>query len=142
MLIITICLCCACARVNPPVADPHNADDYNHRGSVYAFNDQHDLAIADFSKAIELNPQNIKFYCSRGLSYDLKGQYDLAIADYNKAIELNPKDQFAYTGKAISYEKSGRKSEAIQTYIFILQYVPHVGDELIKQKIKDLGGTI
>ena len=47
-------------------------------------------AIADYNKAIELNPNFADAYNNRGLAkYDLK-DYKGAIADYNKAIELNP----------------------------------------------------
>ena len=52
-----------------------------------------DLAIADYTKAIELNPKDQQAYWRRGLSYGHKGQCGPAIADYSKAIELNPKDQ-------------------------------------------------
>ena len=54
------------------------------------------LAMADFSKAIELNPRDALAYRNRGVSYGRKGQHDLAIADFGKAIELNPKDEQAY----------------------------------------------
>jgi import receptor subunit TOM70 len=36
--------------------DPMNTDIYHHRGQVHLLTDQVDRAIADFSKAVELNP--------------------------------------------------------------------------------------
>ena len=49
-------------------------------------------AIADFDKAIELNPKDARAYYNRGVVKDELKQYKEAIADYDKAIELNPKD--------------------------------------------------
>ena len=48
-----------------------------------------DLAIADYSKAIELNPNNADAYIGRGQVYSFTGYNDQAIADYDMAIMLN-----------------------------------------------------
>lgn len=45
-------------------------------------------AIADYSKAIELNPKNAKAYYSRGLAKLLMGQKDSGCIDLSKAGEL------------------------------------------------------
>ena len=53
-------------------------------------------AIADFSKAIELDPENKYAYYSRGTAkYELE-DYRGYIADYSKAIEITPKNASAY----------------------------------------------
>ena len=46
-------------------------------------------AIADYTRAIEINPQNVDAYYNRGLAEDDSGDYEGAIADYTKAIEIN-----------------------------------------------------
>ncbi len=48
------------------------------------------LAVADFSKAIELDPRNGDYYQSRGSAYWGLQNNDLALRDFNKAIELTP----------------------------------------------------
>ena len=59
-------------------------------------------AIADFTKAIELDPNNATAYFNRGLSkYYLKDYYG-AIADYTKAIELNPNNASDYYNRGFS----------------------------------------
>jgi tetratricopeptide (TPR) repeat protein len=47
-------------------------------------------AIADFDRAIQLNPKYVDAFNNRGFAYNTKGEYDRAIADYNQAIQLNP----------------------------------------------------
>jgi tetratricopeptide (TPR) repeat protein len=48
------------------------------------------LALADYDKAIELNPKLADTFFNRGLvNYDL-GHYKLAAADFGQVIELNP----------------------------------------------------
>jgi tetratricopeptide (TPR) repeat protein len=57
---------------------------------------EHEQAISDYTKAIEINPKSASAYTDRGLAYKRKGEYDLAISDYTKAIEINSKDAVAY----------------------------------------------
>lgn len=71
---------------------------YFNQGVSYETSGQYDLAVAEYTKAIEINPQYAKAYISRGaIYYSRKNQYDLAIGDYAKAIEINPQDPIAYT---------------------------------------------
>ena len=50
-----------------------------------------DRAIADFGKAIEINPRYANAFSNRSLAYRAKGDNEHAIADYNMAIEIDPK---------------------------------------------------
>ncbi len=63
----------------------------NGRGLLYHDTLQYTEAIADFSKAIELEPDNVQFYCNRKASYqdrDADGDAALALTDANKILEL------------------------------------------------------
>ena len=57
---------------------------------------QYKEAIADYDKAIELNPKDADTYYNRGAAKNHLKQHKEAIADYDKAIELDPKDADAY----------------------------------------------
>ena len=59
-------------------------------------------AIADFDKAIEINPKYADAYNNRGNAKNQLKQYQEAIADYNKAIELNPKNVQAYNNRGLT----------------------------------------
>ncbi len=45
-------------------------------------------AVADFSRAIELDPTFARAYMSRGIAYGEMGQEQNAINDLNQALEL------------------------------------------------------
>lgn len=61
-------------------------------------------ALADYNKAIALNPQSVKAYYNREiLKEDKLNDVQGALADYNKAITLDPKDALAY------YNRGGLK---------------------------------
>jgi len=47
-----------------------------------------DQAVANFTKAIELEPDRYSYYQLRGRAYMGKSQTDQAIADYDKALKL------------------------------------------------------
>jgi len=86
---------------------------------------QYDKAIADYTKAIELNPRDAKAYNNRGNAYGNKGQYDQAIADYTKAIELNPRDATTYYNRGMSYGKDkGQHDQAIADYTKAIELNP------------------
>ncbi len=64
------------------------AEVYCSRGVAYAKSRDYDRAIADYDKAIDLDPKNAKAYYQRGYVYDIKGERDRAMADYNQAMRL------------------------------------------------------
>ena len=68
------------------------------QGNTYLEQDEYYEAIAEYTKAIELNPNFAEAYANRALASFSQKEYSLAagneygfvIADYEKAIELNP----------------------------------------------------
>ena len=72
-------------------------------GLSYLSISQYPRAIANFNKAIELNPNFAEAYLSRGNAYGNQDKSSLAISDYNKAIELNPNLIQAYSNRGRAY---------------------------------------
>jgi TonB family protein len=101
-----------------PVASPTPPDFtfYQKRAVGYIVKGEYDLAVADYSKVIELKPDDASTYLNRGLAFYNKKSYDLAIADYNKVIELNPKETLAYLHRGETHEKLGNSQKAISDY--------------------------
>src|SRR5215510_7369950 len=79
--------------------DGRDALAYYKRGVAYQDKHEHDRAIADYTKAIEINPQYGDAYNNRGAAYQDKHKHDRAIADYTKAIEINPQYGDAYLNR-------------------------------------------
>jgi tetratricopeptide (TPR) repeat protein/predicted aspartyl protease len=75
-----------------PTNEPTDAAGFVRRG--YAFLDRNDppSAIADFSRAIALDPDDPKHYLDRGRALLRNRQPELATADFDKAIKLKPDD--------------------------------------------------
>ena len=64
--------------------------------------ERYDEALADFNRAIELDPEDAWALAGRGETYWAMGRYDQALADYDRAIELDPaEDEFAAARTAI-----------------------------------------
>lgn len=95
-----------------------------NRGNAYADQGQHDQAIRDYTKALEINPKHVVAYFNRGNSYCEKGQYDRAINDFTKAFEINPKYGEAYLNRGIAYAKKGQYDRAISYYDKALEINP------------------
>ena len=60
-------------------------------------------AIAEYSKAIRLDPANAEAYRGRGRERDLKDDYDAAIADFGQALRIDPRSASAYAGRGHAY---------------------------------------
>ncbi len=75
--------------VKAPVAQ--TAEDLNVQGCEKFDQRDFDGAIADFTRASEIDPNFTNAYYNRGNAKREKGDLDGAIADYNRALELEPK---------------------------------------------------
>ena len=76
---------------------------------VFEAKGDHDRAIADFTKAIEINPHDAEAYYNRGIANQVKGDRDLAIADYTRALEIKPRHARAHYNRAAVYQANGEK---------------------------------
>ena len=63
-------------------------EQYLRRGLQRQSQGEHDKAISDFSKAIELNPNLAKAYAARGVSKEAKGDGAGAKSDYSTSIQI------------------------------------------------------
>ncbi|BAZ13230.1 tetratricopeptide repeat protein [Calothrix sp. NIES-4071] len=118
---------------------------YLNRGAVYADQKKSDLAIADYTKAIQINPQDAQAYSNRGVVYASEKKSDLAIADYTKAIQINPQFANAYYNRGIVYASEKKSDLAIADYTKAIQINPqdaqayyNRGNRYADQKKSDL----
>lgn len=92
------------------------ATAYYNRGNTKREVGQHQKAIADYDRTINLNPSNAAAYNNRGVAKADLGQYQDAIANFNKAIALNPNYAVAYNNQGASKMELGQYKEAIVDY--------------------------
>jgi len=52
-------------------------------------------AVAEFKKALELDPSNVNVHNSLGVCYGLQGSYDKAIEEFKAALSLEPEEYMA-----------------------------------------------
>ena len=75
------------------------AKDFERSGLAKQRSGDYQGAIADYSRAIELNPKYAIAYKDRASAKGLAGDDEGALADCNEAIELNPRYALAYANR-------------------------------------------
>ena len=94
--------------------DANNAIFLFYRGTSHSeLGEQYDKAIADYTRAISLNPEFANAYSNRGASYGELEEHDRAIANYTRAISLNPEYADAYNNRGTTYNKLEEHDRAI-----------------------------
>lgn len=73
-------------------------------------------ALADFDKAIAVNPKTSDSYNNRGRLKYILGDYDLAIADFDKAVLLNPKNFQALMNRGTANRAKKNYDAALKDY--------------------------
>ena len=115
--------------------DPMFAQAYANRGEAYFHQayGRHEVywetAIADFNKAIDIDPTMIpqlnsflaKAHYEHGGSYFYNGDYSKAIAEYTKAIEIDPKSANTYNDRGRAYAEKGDHDKAIADYTMAIK---------------------
>jgi len=85
------------------------AEEFFKKGKAKFELKDHQGAISDYTKAIEINPKYKMAFYNRGYTkYELK-DYKGAITDFNKAIEIDPSNERAYFNRAVSKFSIGQK---------------------------------
>ncbi len=100
---------------------------------------KYDDAIADYDKAIALDPNYATAYNDRGNAYGRKGAFDRAIADFDKAIALNRNYALAYFNRGVVYYEKGNKEQTIADFRKALEI--NSSDQDAKDGLKRLGVT-
>lgn len=101
-----------------PVQTPRPPDFafYQNRANAKFVMGEYDEAIADYSKAIELNSKESTIFLSRGIAYYNKKSFNQAISDFDKVIELAPDESMAYYNRGSALEKIGNFEKALADY--------------------------
>ncbi len=113
------------AKSSPASATPDASDgDLVNRGIEKAKKGDLDGAMADFNRAIELNPKDDAPYYNRAQARRLKNDTAGAIADYTKAIELGSTNPAAYNNRGNARAENKDRDGAIADYTRAIELKP------------------
>jgi tetratricopeptide (TPR) repeat protein len=129
-----------------PEVSPENqtaAEALYQQGLEKAKQGDYMAAIADATKAIELNPNYADAHALRGMALAIFGSYKAAIADTSTAIRLDPNNAQAYTyrgvaryalrdqsGAALDYQKAAelfQKNGNVSSYRAVVELQSKLG---------------
>lgn len=86
---------------------------YMQRGYNHYKQERYKKAVAEYSKALQLDPANSNAYFWRARSLLKIGRYDKAIADLKKTVKLDPGYSKAYDNLGWLHMKRGQYDESI-----------------------------
>ncbi len=97
-------------RLRPGVARAYLA-----RGALYSSFGQHQKALSDYDKAVDLSG-DARNYNARGLAYYKIGDMRKAVLDFTRAIKRDPGMKNAYNNRGNAYLDSGNPDDAVADY--------------------------
>ncbi len=106
-------------------AEAGTAQDYLVKGNEQFKAGNLDPAIADYTKALELDPKLAWAYNNLGAIFVQKDDFDHAIPAYDKALEIDPKQPQFYNNRGGAYLQIGHNDEAIADFNRALELNPN-----------------
>ena len=97
---------------------------YSDRGRIYGVQGKPDKAIADYTRAIGIEPYSALNYNNRGVAYHRQGKLDKAIEDHTKAIGIKPYSALNYNNRGGAYYEQGNLEEAIEDFTRAIELDP------------------
>ena len=122
--LLTIFILSGCAADNGLIYSPDMAIFYKTRGESYYAEENYDLALADYNKAIEIYPRLVSAYILRARIYKEQENYDFALADYNRAAKINPNIYYVYLNRAEIYQQKKEYDFALADYTKAIELNP------------------
>lgn len=116
----------ALSAINHSIAlDQTNAYAYKLRALIYYDTSDYEKAIADFKKALILEPDNVWSQARLADSYQALGQNELGLEYVNRALRINPADAFSYKVRGRIYYNMKKYAEAMADFQEVLEIEPN-----------------
>jgi len=111
---------------SPPAAagEPKTAGEFARRAAAFAARRELPAALADYGRAIELEPENPAYYRARALIRLESRQPVLAMADLNEALKRKPDDPDALVRRGQIYLGLRDKAHAAADFDAALKLAP------------------
>src|SRR6266481_6790746 len=105
-------------------AKPKDAEGFFNRAGARGFNGDMNGAIADLSRAIDLDPKSEPAVYRRGAFKLRKGDYDGAITDLSRAIELSPNTADYYSDRGLAKLRKRDNDGAVADFTRAIELDP------------------
>ncbi len=100
--------------------DEKNVEAYFYKGNSLSNNDEvansKELAIENYTKAIELDENHIPSLMNRGIEYYTSNELNKAVTDFDKILNLDKKNKVAYLHLANTLRRGQRLEDALKLY--------------------------
>ena len=100
------------ASMDAPATDFYRVLD---SAGALARKGDYQAALAEWRKAVELDPEDAKARYHLGFALDKVGQTQPAIEEYRKSVDLDPKNGAAFASLAVALLRMERLDEAIES---------------------------
>ena len=121
------------------------ASNYSSRALSLASIEQHEKAISDYTKAIQIEPKNQFYYQDRGISYLHTNQIEKSLHDFTQSFSIDPNrlDVTLYLANIYYYLKIPHEAIFYYEHALKLLQEPHYQESLetitlIKQRLTEL----
>jgi tetratricopeptide (TPR) repeat protein len=96
-----------------------------NRGIILINRRQPEAALADFDRALRMNPELGEAHVNRGAALMMKNEYEAAVEAITRGIGLNTEEPHkAYYNRAIAYEAIGNVRAAYEDYTRAAELAP------------------
>lgn len=92
---------------------PQTVEQYIVRGNAFLDEGKYDQALADFDKAVTMEPGSSAAWAHRALTWAWKGETDKAQADADESLRLDPRQLVAFHARGLAALKAKHWSDAV-----------------------------
>ena len=97
----------------------------NNRALIYEEQEKFELALAEYTKAIEIYPNKPLYYSNRARIYQKQQKYELALIDYSQAISVDKENPRWYDERANCYIAKGDLTAALKDLDKAIELAPN-----------------
>ncbi|SFW75280.1 Tetratricopeptide (TPR) repeat [Amycolatopsis australiensis] len=115
---------CTSLAENTALDSAHRALAYGERGALHQGMKEYEKAVADFTRALELDENLGWARAFRGDTYRDLNRYDDSVADLSRVIEAKPDYRWAIGSRGSTYRLMGRYAEALADFERVLELDP------------------
>lgn len=110
------------------------------RGNTFFKNQQYEQAVAEFSKAIQIDPKNHVYYSNRSACFAEMKKWKEALEDGEACVKANPRFAKGYSRKGLALFNMGKYKEAKDVYTEGLNVEPN--NEQLKEGLEECNGRM